>query len=129
MPDQGSHDHALRIFYVEDDRMFSDLVTITLEKLGHSVCGRADNIGDAVAGIEKTSPDLVLLDIELNGAFGGIAVGDYLVSKTDIPFIYLSGHDDSSVLEEAKKTVPDGFLLKPFTGEQLRVAIEMALRT
>jgi CheY-like chemotaxis protein len=128
MSDFGVHHRALRIFYVEDDRAFLNLVTKKLENLGHNVCGKADNVPDAIAGIEEAAPDLVLLDIELHGTFGGINVGEYLVSKTDIPFIYLSGHDDQSILEHAKKTVPDGFLLKPFTDDQLHVAIEMALR-
>jgi CheY-like chemotaxis protein len=120
--------HQLRIFYVEDDPTFSDLVTNKLEKLGYNVCGHAENAKDAIEGIGKSAPDLVLLDIELHGTYDGITVGDFLVSKTDIPFVYTSGHDDEVILARARKTVPDGFLVKPFGGNQLRVAIEMAAR-
>jgi CheY-like chemotaxis protein len=116
------------IFIVEDDKTISDLLTEQLKTLGHRVCGCADNAQNAVAGIQKFSPDLVLLDIELKGNFGGISVGDYLVSKTDIPFIYLSAHDDKAILQAARNTTPDGYLLKPFTINQLRVALEMAMR-
>jgi two-component system, response regulator PdtaR len=117
-----------RIFYVEDDKDLSDLVTIKLEKLGFCVCGVADNVDDAITGIQNKDPDLVLVDIELQGKYGGLSVGDFLVSKTDIPFIYTSGHDDKRILDVARKTVPDGYLLKPFNDSQLRVAIEMAVR-
>jgi AmiR/NasT family two-component response regulator len=40
----------------------------------------------------------------------------------------MTGHDESEILEQARRTVPDGFLLKPFDERQLRVAVEMAMR-
>ncbi|WP_321505587.1 response regulator [uncultured Methanoregula sp.] len=113
---------------MEDDTILSELEKILLEKLGYHVCGHADNARDAITGIQKKNPDLVLLDIELHENYEGILVGDFLNSKTNIPFIYVSGHDDKLTIEKARKTVPDGFLLKPFNDSQLRVAIEMAVR-
>ena len=119
----------LRIFCVEDDSESFDLMVIQLNRMGHAVCGRAGDASDAIAGISKTNPDLVLLDIELQGTLEGLVVGEHLIAKTDVPFVYLTGHDDEQILEQAKATVPDGFLLKPFNEHQLRVAIEMAMRT
>ncbi len=120
--------NPLKIFYIEDDPQLADLLDIRLKKLGYSVCGHADNAGTAMAAIQTSRPDLALLDIELQGRYDGLAIGDYLLANTDIPFVYMTGHDDMKVLEQARKTVPDGFLLKPFDDRQLRVAIEMALR-
>ena len=118
-----------RVFCVEDDSDFFDLMVIQLSRMGHAVCGRAGNVPEAISGIGKTTPDVVLLDIELQGTLGGIDVGEYLINETDIPFVYISGHDDEKILDRARTTVPDGFLLKPFDEHQLRVAIEMASRT
>ena len=120
--------NPLKIFYIEDDPQLADLLDIRLKKLGYSVCGRADNAGTAMASIQTSKPDLALLDIELQGRNDGLAIGDYLLANTDIPFVYMTGHDETKVLEQARKTVPDGFLLKPFDDRQLRVAVEMALR-
>ncbi len=118
----------LKIFFMEDDNQLAELLDIRLKNLGFSVCGRADNASAAVDCIRETSPDIALLDIDIQGRNEGIAVGDYLLHCTDIPFIYMTGHDETSVLEQARRTVPDGFLLKPFDDRQLRVVVEMAMR-
>jgi len=118
----------LKIFYMEDDSQLADLLDCRLKKLGYDVCGHADNAGAAVDGIRTSEPDIALLDIELQGRNEGIAVGDYLLNNTDIPFVYMTGHDESEILEQARRTVPDGFLLKPFDERQLRAAVEMAMR-
>jgi len=120
--------HPLKIYYMEDDRELAELLDLRLKQLGYEVCGKADCIDKAIKDIPECKPDLALLDIELNGKFEGLAVGDYLLSNTEIPFVYMTGHDDDAILEQARRTVPDGFLLKPFDDRQLRVAVEMALR-
>ena len=119
----------LKIYYIEDDEQLADLLDARLKKLGYLVCGRADNACDAIEGIKTGKPDLALIDIELHGRMEGLAIGDYLVSNTDIPFVYMTGHDDAAIIEQARKTIPDGFLLKPFDDRQLKVAVEMSLRT
>jgi CheY-like chemotaxis protein len=118
----------LKIYYIEDDEHLATLLDTQLKELGHLICGHADNAYDAMAGIKTGKPDLALVDIELHGRLEGLAIGDYLVSNTDIPFIYMSGHDERTILEQARRTIPDGYLLKPFDDRQLRVAVEMALR-
>jgi len=120
--------HPLKIFYMEDDNQLAELLDIRLRKLGYAVCGHADNAGSAVAAIQTSNPDIALLDIEMRGRNEGLAIGDYLLNNTDIPFVYMTSHDEPTVLEQARRTVPDGFLLKPFDDRQLRVAVEMALR-
>jgi CheY-like chemotaxis protein len=120
--------HPLKIFYMEDDNQLAELLDIRLRKLGYAVCGHADNAGSAVAAIQTSNPDIALLDIEMRGRNEGLAIGDYLLNNTDIPFVYMTSHDELTVLEQARRTVPDGFLLKPFDDRQLRVAVEMALR-
>ncbi|MEN6442222.1 MAG: response regulator [Methanoregula sp.] len=120
--------YPLKIFYIEDDEQLADLLDIRLKKLGYQVCGHADNAASAVTGVLTSKPDLALVDIELHGKFEGLVIGDYLLSYTDIPFVYMTGYDDMNILEQARRTVPDGFLLKPFDDRQLRVAVEMAIR-
>ncbi len=114
-----------RIFCVEDNKDIACLLQLQLEDIGYQFCGTADNARDAVAGIGESKPDLVLVDIDLHGKLEGLEIGKFLGSKTDIPFIYISGHDDPKILENAKKTIPNGYLLKPFGDQELRVALEM----
>jgi DNA-binding response OmpR family regulator len=117
-----------KIYYIEDDGNLSELMKTQLEKLGYEVCGSAQTAPAGIAGIQKCNPDLVLVDIELQGKPDGLAIGNYLISKTDIPFIYVTAHDENQMLAQARQTIPDGFLLKPFDMRQLKVAIEMANR-
>jgi CheY-like chemotaxis protein len=114
-----------RIFCVEDNKDIAYILRIQLENLGYQLCGIADNARDAVAGIGKSNPDIVLVDIELHGKPEGLEIGKFLGSETDIPFIYLSGHDDPKILENARKTIPTGYLMKPFGDQELKVALEM----
>jgi two-component system, response regulator PdtaR len=90
------------------------------------MCGVAGNARDALAGIGQSKPDIVLVDIGLNGKPEGLEIGNFLASKTDIPFIYVSGQDDPEILENARKTIPAGYLLKPFDETDLKVALDTA---
>ena len=121
-------DPVRRIYCVEDDLQVARILEKQLEYLGYQVCGMADNGPDAVKGISESSPDIALIDIELHGKFEGLDVGNFLITRTDIPFVYITAHDDRETMERARQTLPDGYLLKPFDTRQLMVAIEMAKR-
>jgi CheY-like chemotaxis protein len=116
-----------RIFFVEDDEIIANLIEWRLKKLGYSVCGSAKNGVDAIPLIKEKKPDLVLLDIELKGPMDGIEMGELLSSQTKIPFIYLTAHTEDSILKRAKNTGSKGYVKKPFSDDDLRVAIELAL--
>ncbi len=114
------------VFCVEDNPEIAAIIGFQLRGLGYQVCGVADNARDAVEGIGLNRPDIVLVDIGLNGKPEGLEIGNFLGSETDIPFIYLSGQDDPEILEHARKTVPDGYLTKPFDRIELKTALETA---
>ena len=116
-----------RVFFVEDDEILAKVIEWRLDKLGYSVCGTAATGVEAIALIKEKEPDVVLLDIELKGHMDGIDVGEFLSTKTKIPFIYLTSHTEDSFLKRAKKTGPKGYIRKPFTDDELRVAIELAV--
>lgn len=115
------------IFYVEDDKVLAQVLEWQLKKLGYTVCGSARSGAEAIAGITGTKPDLVILDTELRGTMDGFEVGDFLAKKTTIPFIYMSSYSDDKILERAKRTGPESFILKPVNEEELRIALKMAL--
>ena len=114
------------VFCVEDNPDIVTIIEYHLKGLGYRVCGVADNARDAVAGIGKSRPDIVLVDIGLNGRPEGLEVGSFLGARTDIPFIYVSGQDNPEILENARKTVPSGYLMKPFDRTDFRLALETA---
>ena len=116
-----------KILIVEDDPILVRVIRWRLENLGYAVCGSSCDGTMAVGLIMEMKPDLVLLDIELGGHIDGIDVGAVLSTRTEIPFIYLTSHTENRYLARARKTVPEGYIRKPFDSEQLRVTIEMAL--
>ncbi len=117
-----------RVFFVEDEADQTQLLKAFLEKLGYACAGSAATFQDAIAKIKEVNPDIVLIDLMLQGKPEGVIVGDHLVNNTDIPFIYVTAHDEPEILNTARQTLPDGYLLKPYNMRQLRTAIEMAQR-
>jgi len=117
-----------KVFCVEDNKQIAILLSYQLEKLGYQLCGVADNAPDAVAGIWMSKPDIVLVDIELNGKPEGFEVGNFLLSKTDIPFVYITGHDTPKILEKARKTSSNGYLTKPFSHQDLKSVLDMVAK-
>jgi len=117
-----------RILIVEDDDIIARLMQWRVEKLGYEVCGRAAEGNEAISLVEQKSPNLVLLDIGLPGTIDGIEAAKRIreISKTSIVFV--TGHFQGEIIERAKTTHPDGFIMKPFEDNDLRVGIELALR-
>ena len=116
-----------RIFVVEDEAIVSDDIADTLRHLGYEVAGTAQAGLAALIEIEKTSPDLVLLDITLAGRLDGIQVGAAVRKRLGVPIVYLTAHSDKATMQRAFETEPDGYVSKPFTDLALRTAIEKAL--
>ena len=115
------------ILIVEDELIIATDLQRQLEKLGYCVCDIACSTQETRQYIQKHEPDLVLLDIYLQGPESGIVIGKELRAQGNIPFIYITSHFDKATVEEAKMTRPNGYLIKPFTKEDVYVAIEMAL--
>ena len=115
------------ILIVEDERIVAEDIKSTLLELGYGVCGIAPSGQKALATIERRDPDLVLMDIVLQGELNGIETTEKLQGTTDVPVVYLSAYGDNSTIERAKKTTPFGYIMKPFEDNELRSAIETAL--
>lgn len=80
-----------------------------------------------IDALEYSSPDLILLDIQLAGDLDGVNVAEKLLSKYDIPIIYLTSQTDEKTLNRAVITEPSGYLVKPVNPTELHFTIEMAV--
>ena len=116
------------ILIVEDDDIIARVTDWRLKNLGYTVCGRASTGEEAMELVVKHKPDLVLMDINIQGEIDGIDTALMIKKGFDIPVIYITSHSDGPTLERAKETQPDGFIIKPFVDNDLRVAIELALK-
>ena len=117
-----------RILLVEDDDIIAKVTDWRLKNLGYVVCGRAVSASEAMELVVKATPDLVLMDINIKGDVDGIDTANMIKKGFNIPVVYVTSHSDGPTIERARATKPDGFIVKPFEDNDLRVAIELALK-
>lgn len=117
-----------KILLVEDDDIIAKVEDWRLKNLGYEVAGRAVSGAEALDLVAKTRPDLVLMDINIQGEVDGIETAKRIKKQFSIPVVYVTSHSDGPTLDRAKATQPDGFIVKPFEDNDLRVGIELALK-
>ncbi len=115
------------ILIVEDERIVATDIRQRLTSVGYTVVGIASTGEEAIEMTERTSPELVLMDITLKGEMDGVQAAAAILSQRDIPILYLTAHADSGTLERVKSTGPFGYVLKPFDERDLLTTVEMAL--
>jgi diguanylate cyclase (GGDEF)-like protein/PAS domain S-box-containing protein len=116
-----------RILIAEDEVIIAMDIQMRLEKAGYSVTAIATSGEQAARAAVETNPDLVLMDIGLQGHLDGIAAAAQIRQTLDIPVVYLTSFSNQAILERAKLTEAYGYLLKPFEERSLLSTIEVAL--
>ena len=117
----------MRILALEDERVFANLITFIVGKLGYELIGIADNSVDMLRLVRATQPDMILLDINVNGDKDGIQIAE-LIQQTPnpAPMIFITSHGEQEIFERAKQTNPYAYITKPFDENTLQRAIELA---
>lgn len=116
-----------KILIVEDDEVSALNLKMSLEQHGYDVAASTDNKIDAINKIKVYSPDIVIIDIALKESMDGIDLANMIRAKYHLPFIYLTSHSDDHIIEDASKTEPYGYILKPFDADSLHATLQMAL--
>jgi len=116
-----------RIFIVEDDDIIANLITTMLERKGYAVVGKVGSGEEAIRMTAELEPDLVIMDINLNGQMDGVNAARFIFQLFHTPIIFLTAMYDESLLERAKGAQPLGYILKPFTDKDLGSNVELAL--
>jgi two-component system, cell cycle sensor histidine kinase and response regulator CckA len=117
----------ITILIVEDEVIVAENLHMKLEQLGYAVAGIAVKGEEAVEMALRLKPQLILMDIQLNGQEDGIHAAEMIRAQYDVPMIYLTAHSDPTTLARAKFTGPFGYILKPFEMRDLSTQIELAL--
>lgn len=116
-----------RIFIVEDESIVAADLAQILTGLGYEVTGSAVSGVQAIAAINADPPDLVLMDIVLQGPMDGIETATHIRARHDVPIVYLTAYSDSEIISRAQTAEPYGYLIKPLTERELHATIELAL--
>jgi len=114
-----------RVIIVEDEALIADHLAMLLEQLGYDVQTIVDNADDLFAALENETPDIILLDIQIQGHLDGVDITHVLNSRYEIPFVFISSNTDDKTLQRVKHTQPAGFISKPFKPEQLRSVLKL----
>lgn len=115
------------ILIVEDEAIVAEDLSHKLRSLGYVISGTTARGKDAVAMAHEKHPDLVLMDIRLQGTMDGVEAAGLIRQQCCIPVIFLTAHSDQATLQRAKLTEPFGYLLKPFEEQELDPHIQMAI--
>jgi len=115
------------ILIVEDDRSSAALLKKIITDCGYSIAGVAQTGEESYSIVDKFHPDLVLMDISLNGPIDGVEAAEHIYKNFNIPFVFITACTDELTLERVKKSMPFGYILKPFNKNFLKTTIDMAL--
>jgi PAS domain S-box-containing protein len=112
---------------VEDERVVALNIKRRLISLGYEVPVFASSGRQALEEMNTVRPDIVLMDIHIEGSMDGIETASRIPEQLNIPVIYLTAYSGDDTLERARETKPYGYLLKPFSERELHATIQMAL--
>jgi len=116
-----------RILIVDDEVIITSQLEALLTSVGYSVVGVAFSSEEAVPMARETKPDLILMDIFMDGMSSGINAAQKIKDELNIPIIFISGYSEEELVSKAKQVEPLGYLLKPFQANQVTTSIEVAL--
>jgi DNA-binding LytR/AlgR family response regulator len=118
---------AIRILIVEDDPIIGADLQDRLEEIGYAVLGPVASGEEALTFFPENSPDVVIMDVQLEGEWDGIETTRRIREICVLPVIFLTSNSDEATFAQAKSVQPQAFIAKPFRGKDLRHAIELAI--
>ncbi|MFC1671413.1 PAS domain S-box protein [Spirochaetota bacterium] len=116
-----------KIIVIEDEIVISMNIKNMLEKKGYEVIATGFTGEEAIDLAKKHNPDLILMDIILEGHMDGITAYEMIKAQHNIPVIFLTANFDDSTLNRVITCMPEGYILKPVNWNELYSSIEIAL--
>ncbi|MFM9264039.1 bifunctional diguanylate cyclase/phosphodiesterase [Tychonema sp. BBK16] len=116
-----------KILIVEDESIIAEDIADSLIALGYQVTAIVHSGEEALQSAAQERPDLVLMDVNLQGEIDGITAGAKMQSRFQIPVIYLTAYADENTLLRVNSTKPFGYIVKPFEEKNLHTTIQLAL--
>jgi len=115
-----------KILIVEDDKMLCTIFEMFIKELDYELIGISQTGKEAIKLIGINKPDVILMDIYLEGDIDGIETAKQINKNHDIPVIYVTSDVKEEKINEAIQKNTFGFIMKPVYKSTLKVAIEFA---
>lgn len=116
-----------RIILIEDEFPIALDIETRLTGLGYEVLDVGTSFSEAIQLVSEHDPDIVIMDIHIEGEKSGIDAAKIIQDSFDIPVVFLTAHGDTKTFETALGIKPYGYVLKPFKTIELKNSIELAL--
>ncbi|MEM0895314.1 MAG: response regulator [Verrucomicrobiota bacterium] len=119
--------HRARVLVVDDERIVAQDVSECLENMDCLVVETALSGPEAIQKARDLRPDLIMMDVVLQGDMDGIQAAGIIREELDTSCVFLTAYSDPEMLDRAKFTNPAGYIVKPFEEASLRATVEIAL--
>jgi two-component system, cell cycle sensor histidine kinase and response regulator CckA len=116
-----------RLLVVEDEAIVAAHLSECLERFGYEVVGTAASATEAIQIVKEQRPDLVLMDIRIQGDRDGVEAAQELFRDHDQSVIFLTAHTDPATLSRAREAQPLGYIVKPFVEREVAAVVETCL--
>lgn len=118
---------AIRILVAEDNAIHAAKMEMLLDELEYELIGIAPTLAEFLRLFRATSPDLVILDIELEDNGDGVHIANQVKEIKPTPTIFATSFEDKDTINRALQVDPYAYLVKPVEKPSLQAAIELSL--
>ncbi len=119
--------NGARVLIVEDERITAFELRLALAKLGYIVVGTVARGDEAIERAQTLRPDIVLMDINIEGPVNGFEAAEHIVDQLRIPIVFLTAYANDNIVERALAIRPFGYLVKPYETRELHTTLQVAL--
>ena len=116
-----------RLMVVDDEAVITMQLGMRLRSMGYDVVGTASSAEESVRMAKDLNPNLILMDIVMEGKLDGIHAAEIITAEMDIPIIFLTAYTDDEYIERAKSISPFGYIVKPYSENEVKANIEIAI--
>ena len=120
---------GVRVLIVEDEQIVAADLESKLQRMGHEVLGIAASGGDAIRLADSERPDVVFMDIQLQGPLDGIDTAKSIQRSTGAPVIFITAFAGVFLRNPEQMQPPGLCLSKPFSLKQLEAALDVVLKS
>lgn len=113
-----------RVLVVEDEQIVAADMVVKLAGLGYEVVGTTGSGEEAVTLAEESRPDVVLMDVQLQGAMSGIDTAELIQRRTGAGIIFVTAYAGSFLRNPGRMAAPGICLTKPFSVRDLKAALQ-----
>jgi len=113
----------MRILIVEDEIIIAEDLRLTLQSFGHEVIAMVSSGEEAIAYTDKFTPDVIFMDINLDGEINGIDAARKIGEKHETPIIFCSAYIDILTHKETSQFKTGIFISKPVEEAKIQTAL------